>query len=109
LDVLREDAGLFMVRGLLDVFKSQFRMAYRPDDSRVEQVLFIHARESVNAAELQVLESAVSQWKLLSRRPLAHIAVPGDHFSMLNQENARAVAEVLRAWMALEQPAARVA
>jgi hypothetical protein len=98
-----------MVRGLLDVFKSQFRMAYRPDDSRVEQVLFIHARESVNAAELQVLESAVSQWKLLSRRPLAHIAVPGDHFSMLNQENARAVAEVLRAWMALEQPAARVA
>jgi thioesterase domain-containing protein len=75
----------------------------------VEQLLFIQARESVNAAEFQVLESAVSQWKLLSRQPLAHIAAPGDHFSMLNQENARAVAEVLRAWMAQKQPVIRVA
>ena len=107
LGVLREDAGLFLVRGLLNIFKSQFRMAYQPDGGRVEQVMFIQARERFDAAEQQVLDNALSQWKLLSIRPLACATVPGDHISMLNQENARAVAEVLQAWMMLEEPVAR--
>jgi thioesterase domain-containing protein/acyl carrier protein len=107
LGLLREDAGLFMVRGLLNIFKSQFRMAYQPDGSRVEQVMFLQARERFDAAEQQVLDNALSQWKLLSIRPLACATVPGDHISMLNQENARAVAEVLQAWMMLEEPVSR--
>jgi len=109
LGVVREDAGLFMVRGLIDIYKRQLRMAYQPDGGRVHQLLFIQAQERFNAAELQALEGALSQWKLLSKRPLKCATVPGDHISMLNRENAPAVAEVLRACMAPEEPAARVA
>jgi len=103
LGLVREDAGVFIVRGLLDIFKNQFRMTYQPDGSQVEQLLFIQALERGEEGEPQPLSRVVSQWKLLSRRPVVHAHTPGDHISMLNHENARMVAEVLQAWMLPEE------
>ncbi|WP_374090326.1 non-ribosomal peptide synthase/polyketide synthase [Methylomicrobium lacus] len=103
LGVVGEDAGIFIVRGLLDIFKSQFRMAYQPDGSQIEQLLFIQALERAEAGEQQALDNAFSEWRQLSRRPVVHAHTPGDHISMLNHENARMVAEVLLAWMLPEE------
>jgi amino acid adenylation domain-containing protein len=103
LGVVREDSSVFMVRGLMNIFKVQLRMAYQPDGDQIEQLLFIQALERLDAAELPAMEIALNQWKRFSRRPLVRITVPGDHISMLNQENTRVVAEILRAWMAPEE------
>lgn len=102
LGVVHEEAGIVMVRGLMNIFKTQLRMAYQPDGGQVEQLLFIQARERFDTAELPALESALEKWMRLSKRPLVHTTAPGDHISLLNRENAYAVAEILRAWMVPE-------
>lgn len=106
LGVVREGAGVVMVRGLMNIFKTQLRMSYRPGSAQVGQMLFIQARERFDDSELPALERAMDQWQRLSRHPWVHATVPGDHLSMLNQENAHAVVEILRAWMAQEELAA---
>jgi amino acid adenylation domain-containing protein len=105
LGVVREDAGLNMVRGLMNISKAQVRMSYQPDGVPVQQILFIQAEERRFDAtiELLVLERAVAQWKRLSKRPFVHVHVPGDHFSMLDQKNAHKVAAILQSWMASEE------
>jgi len=69
----------------------------------VKQLLFIQAQERFDDAELPAMVRAVNQWQRLSARPLVHAIAPGNHLSMLNQDNAHTVAEILRAWMALEE------
>jgi nonribosomal peptide synthetase DhbF len=107
--LVREDAGLAMVRGLLNIFKTQLRMSYQPDGAQVQQLLFIQARERFEAAELPALESALSHWRRLSKRPLLRTFVSGDHLSMLSQKNAHEVADILQHWLALAEPAAPMA
>jgi nonribosomal peptide synthetase DhbF len=108
LGVVRENAGLNMVRGLMNISRAQVRMSYQPDGVQVRQILFIQAEERRfdATAELLALERAIAQWKHLSKHPFVHAHVPGDHFSMLDQKNAHKVAAILRSWMVLEESAA---
>ena len=107
--IVREDAGLNMVRGLMNISRAHVRMSYQPDGTQVQQMLFIQAEERFDAAaELPVLERAIAQWKRLSKRPFVHAYVPGNHLSMLSQKNAHSVADILRSWMVLEESVANV-
>jgi amino acid adenylation domain-containing protein len=103
--IVREDAGLTMVRGLMNVTNAQIRMSYQPDGTQVEQMLFIQAKERFADIELPILERAIAQWKRLSRRPFVHAHVSGNHLSMLSQENAYRVADILQSWLELEESA----
>lgn len=103
LGVVRKDAGLNMVRGLMNITKTQFRMDYQPDGTQVQQMLYIQATDRYDSTELPALERAIAQWKQLSKNPFVHSQVPGGHLSMLDQENAPLVADILRQWIAMEK------
>ena len=104
--LVREDAGLTMVSNLMNIFRTQMRMSYHPDRTQVSQLLFIEAEQRLIDSERIAMENAVLQWKRLSKNPFVHALVPGNHLSMLNQENARNVANILHNWIELEESTA---
>ncbi|MGR8930699.1 MAG: amino acid adenylation domain-containing protein [Gammaproteobacteria bacterium] len=103
LGIIGETAGLKMVRGLMNITKSQFRISYHPDNTPVEQMLYIQAEERFADSELPTLEHAVTQWKRLSRNPLVRALVPGNHLTMLSQDHAPMVAHILQRWIVTEE------
>ena len=105
LGIMREDAGLNIVRGMMNVTKAQFRISYQPDNIQVRQMLFIQANERYSNIELPILERAIAQWKHLSKNPFVHAHVPGNHLTMLSQENAPMLADILHRWIMLEASA----
>lgn len=104
LDVVRANAGMSLVRGVMNISREQMRMRYRPGAAPVRQVLFLLAEERFSARESAKVEQALAYWKRLSKRPFVQASVPGNHISMLIQaENARKMADILRNRMVLEK------
>ena len=68
--IVREDAGLTMVRGLMNVTNAQIRMSYQPDGVPVEKILFIQAEERFADIELAIWSAPLHNGNVYPNVPL---------------------------------------
>ncbi|MBV9791503.1 MAG: amino acid adenylation domain-containing protein, partial [Chloroflexi bacterium] len=95
------DLGLDQIRVMLKIYRAmlQSERAYNPQPCAARAVLF-------RATEYPDGETLDLGWAALAQGGLALTRVPGDHLSMINDnEHVKVVAERLRACLDLAQPA----
>jgi thioesterase domain-containing protein len=96
--------GEALIRNLLAVDKAhrEARRAYRPSASPVPVILFRATDAAPTPDEPSGWDAGEREslgWSAVSKAPVQVVRVPGDHVTMMNDQNAGSLAECLRPYL----------
>ncbi|KAB8332381.1 amino acid adenylation domain-containing protein [Scytonema tolypothrichoides VB-61278] len=98
-NLLPPDVGIKQVRGMMQVFKTNFQTAcvYMPQAIYPAQITFFKASQIdvVNHAYSEILDELGLDWDKFSAQPLDIHFVPGNHNTMLNEPHVQVLAKQL--------------
>jgi thioesterase domain-containing protein/acyl carrier protein len=98
---LPPDADKTHILGFIDVYKANFRMDYRPKDSKPTRIILFKASEVIKEYKNKDWYNSSADptwgWSRYAEGLVDILMVPGDHFTMMNQPQVQVLADKLRA------------
>lgn len=104
--VIPIDSDIQQVKGLIDVFKTNSQMAYRPKLDMVLPITLLRASEPHPAYDYSAADDADDiarsslEWRTAADTTLEIKCIPGHHISMLSEPNAGKLAQAINTTLA---------